>query len=123
MKNQYYLKDKKAEIIQTKSEQDSPGGMFVTKYYLVTKSPIWCYTRQLSEDLVFQAKAYGNNESRLFVFNQGTTVNLYDLIRYRGKWYQVTRVDTTDDYNTDVFVYVQDCPLGEIPKDDEIITE
>ena len=45
---------------------------------------------------------------------------MYDYVYYRDKWYEVTRVDTTDDYNTDVFVYVKDAPIGRQPSEDEL---
>ena len=49
-------------------------------------------------------------------------IELYDLILYREKWYQITRVDTEDDYNTDIFVYVKDAPRGSIPTADTLKT-
>lgn len=119
MKNQYYKKDKKALIHDAVSVQQS-GYMAKTYYVPRTPSAIWCYARQLSQDTVFEAKAYGDDENRFFVFNRGTVVDLYDLILYREKWYQVTRVDTEDDYNTDIFVYVKDAPRGSIPTADTL---
>ena len=111
MKNQYYKKDKKALIHDAVSVQQS-GYMAKTYYVPRTPSAIWCYARQLNQDTIF--------ESRFFVFNRGTVVELYDLILYREKWYQVTRVDTEDDYNTDIFVYVKDAPRGSIPSADTL---
>ena len=43
------------------------------------------------------------------------------MVRYRGKWYRVTRVDTKDDYNGEVFVYVENANGGWIPKNTEIM--
>lgn len=119
MRNQYFLKDKKALIYDSVSVSGS-GYMPKTYYVPRTPAPIWCYARQLSQDTVFQAAAYGEDESRYFVFNQGTVAELYDLILYREKWYQITRVDTEDDYNRDVFVYVKDAPRGSIPSADSL---
>lgn len=107
MKNQYFLKDKKALIYQVYNVKKS-GFATVPHYAPRTMSALWCYASQLSQRTVFEAKQFGEDETRFFVFNQGTEVKLYDAILYRGKWYEVTRVDTTDDYNTDVFVYVAD---------------
>lgn len=119
MKDQYFLKDKKARIYDAVNIY-APGGMPKTYYVPRTPSSIWCYARQLSQNTVFEAKAYGEDETRYFVFNRWTLVELYDLILYREKWYQVTRVDTEDDYNTDVFVYVKDAPKGSIPSPDSL---
>lgn len=116
MKNQYFLKDKKALIYAI--YYSTKSGRTEKKYYYPrTSSEIWCYARQLSQETVYEARLHGEDESRLFVFNQGTTVELYDLILYRSKWYQVTRVDTTNDYNTDIFVYAKDAPIGVVPKE------
>lgn len=106
MRNRYHLKDKKALIHDLVSVKNS--GYSPIKYYVPrTEAPIWCYASQLSQDAVFEAKHFGQNETRFFVFNKGTTVGLYDVILYRGGWYEVTRVDTEDDYNTDIYVYVR----------------
>lgn len=119
VKNQYFLKDKKALIYDAYYVTRS-GAMTKVYYYPRTASEIWCYASQLSQDTIFEAKSFGEEETRFFVFNQGTTVELYDLILYRSKWYEVTRVDTTDDYNSDVFVYAKDAPIGTIPKEDRL---
>lgn len=119
MKNQYYKKDKKALIHDAVSYAE-PGKMEKTYYVPRTPSAIWCYARQLSQETIFEAKSYGEDENRFFVFNRGTVVELYDLILYREKWYQVTRVDTEDDYNTDVIVYVKDVPRGSVPSADQL---
>lgn len=119
MKNQYFLKDKKAHIYDSVSVSGS-GYMPKTYYVPRTPAPIWAYASQLSQMTVFEAKTYGEDENYMFVFNQGTTAELYDLILYRNKWYQITRVDTTDDYNTDIFVYAKDAPRGSIPSEDSL---
>lgn len=119
MKNQYYLKDKTANIYKPVHVQER--GLMPKTYYVKRKSsPQWCYARQLSQNTIFEAKAYGEDESRFFVFSSGTVVELYDLISYRDKWYKVTRVDTEDDYNTDVFVYAQDAPTGSVPTNETL---
>lgn len=118
-KNIYYKKDKKALICDSINSQQI-GSMPKTYYVPRTPSALWCYARQLSQDTIFEARSHGENETRFFVFNRGTVVELYDLILYRDKWYEVTRVDTTDDYNTDVFVYVKDAPRGSVPSADTL---
>lgn len=114
MKNQYFLKDKKALIHESVSVSSSG---YKPKIYYVPRTPaaIWAYASQLSQMTVYEARSYGEDESYLFVFNQGTTAELYDLILYRNKWYQITRIDTKDDYNTDLFIYAKDAPKGSIP--------
>lgn len=119
MQNQYYLKDKNAQIYKEVHIQE-PGGFPKTEgYYPRSPNPIWCYSRQLSQDQRFAAAAWGESETRLFVFNYYTGIDLYNVISYRGKWYEITRVDTTDDYNGDLFVYVRDYK-GSTPTEDLI---
>ena len=43
------------------------------------------------------------------------------MIKYRGTWYRVTRIDTKDDYNGETFVYVENAKGGWIPKDADIM--
>lgn len=110
------LKDKKAQPYKMINYTEN-GGMPQRYYAAMTPSPIWCYTQQLSQSLTWEAKQYGDSETRLFVFNNGIDIATYDAIEYKGKWYGVTRVDTTDDYNTDIYVYVSDMST---PNEDKI---
>lgn len=122
MKNQYFLKDKKAQLYKKVSGGTNPIGCSLpASYYPAAPAPIWCYTRQLSQADSFQAKQFGEEETRLFVFNYHPHVDVYDLVQYRGKWYRITRADTADDYKGELFVYVQNAKGGYIPSDDEIM--
>lgn len=118
-KNQYFLKDKRAMIFKVYHVRNG----YNTTDHVAPISPapsLWCYSSQLSQTLVFVARTYSTDETRMFVFNPGYNVKTYDLIRYNGEWYQITRVDTTDDYKSDIFIYVKDCPRGSIPSSEEI---
>lgn len=120
-KNQYFLKDKKAQIYRkTESGYDKDGFPVSEKYYPIAPAQIWCYSRQLSQEAVYYSQMAGTNETRMFVFNHYKCISVYDLILYRGKWYTVSRVDTKDDQNGDVFVYAEDTKVRSIPKDSEI---
>lgn len=119
-KNQYYLKDKKAQIYRKTSERDPEGFSSIEKYYPIAPSPIWCYSSQLSQTDIFIAASYSQTETRFFVFNHYDGIEVYDMIKYKNAWYRVTRVDTADDYNGDVFVYIENAKGGWIPKDSEI---
>ena len=117
MKNQYNLKDKKAQLYKKEyGGQDSNGYSKPDNYYPAATAPIWCYTRQLSQDQIFAAMAYSQEETRLFVFNYYPHVEVYDVISYKSDWYEITRVDTTDDYKTDLFVYVKLLKRGVKPE-------
>ena len=105
--NHYFIKDKKAEIFDRLIVRDSMGGR-ITYYIPLSAAPLWCYAKQISASLYFAARAYQMEEKRLFVFNFNPDIAVYKLIRYRGQWYEITRVDTDEDYNGDMFVYVKD---------------
>lgn len=109
MKDQYFLKDKKADIFKNTGAggQDSEGYPLPDQWRPITPAPLWCYTKQLSQDQLYYSHAIGQEETRLFVFNNYPGIVLYDLIRYKGEWYQITRVDTKDDYKGDLFLYVK----------------
>ena len=123
MKNQYFKKDKKAQVyVEGERYQDAYGiwhdGSGV---YPIAASSLWCYARQNSQTLGFASGvAYINEESRFFVFNNNPNIKQGRLIRYKDKWFTIQRVDTNDDYNGDMFVYADDTPIGDTPKDSDI---
>lgn len=119
MKNQYYKKDKKIRIVGRYTTQ-TPGGYPTARYRYLFEGSIWAYTRQLSQDQIFQAQAYGAEETRLFVINYRTDLKLYYIIEYKGEYYTITRLDSSDDYNTELYVYVSNTKPGDTPRDGEI---
>lgn len=120
VKKQYYQKDKKAQIYKlVPGEKDPYGFRRDDKYKPVAPKPLWCYTKQMSQEQKFAAAAYGEKEERLFIFNFMPGIEVYDHILYKGDWYSVTRVDTTEDYNTELFIYVY--KERSAPKDDEFL--
>ena len=112
----YFKKDKRVKLITKYSYQDSIG-VRRTGYRYIVDGSIWAYARQLSQDQIFNAAQYGESESRLFVLNYRNDLKLYDFIEYRGAYYSITRLDTTDDYRGELFVYVKDSAQGDTPKD------
>lgn len=114
--NIYYKKDKKVKLITKSSTQDNYGN-YISVYRYITNSSIWAYANQLSQSQTFEAATYGDDEIRLFVLNYRNDLKVYDYIEYKNKYYTITRVDTKDDYNTELFVYVKDCARGDIPHD------
>lgn len=102
----YFLKDKKAQIFKKVTIINDKGRQ-VSSLEPITPV-IWCYTRQLSQGQIFAGMAFSQEETRLFVFNYREGVTLYNIIEYKGKKYEVTRVDTADDNKGELFVYVKD---------------
>jgi len=123
MKGQYFLKDKKATIYtRIPSYKDEHGVYRKGGYMPITAAPLWCYARQESQGLKYAAGQLNlNDESRMFVFNNNPHITQTCLILYRGEWYCISRVDTTDDYNGDMFIYVTEAAQGDRPKESEIV--
>ena len=112
----YFKKDKKVKLVTKHSEIDS-SGFYTTTYQYITNQALWAYASQLSQELTFTAHAYGTDETRLFVLNYRDDLETYDFIEYKGKYYQITRLDTADDYNGELFIYTKDAPRGDTPTD------
>ena len=113
MKSKTFLKDKQCRIAHLVQTVDDYGAPYERWEYL-TEDPLWCYTRQLSQDQVWQGMQFGTHEKRLFVLNYRSDISTGDLIEYRDRRYEVTRVDTECDYRGDLFVYVRDADQTEI---------
>lgn len=106
-KGLYFLKDKKCMVYQ---ESNAPRGVGEpAELEPVSETSLWCYSKQLTQGLTAASGVvYNNNETRLFVFNYNAEITQDAYIHYRDAWYKVTRVDTTDDYKGEMFVYVED---------------
>lgn len=118
----YFKKDKKAQIYKKVSKGQAPYGYSAGDYfYPIAPAQVWCYSSQLSQTDIFTAAAYSQSETRYFVFNHYKGVEVYDMIQYRGEWYRVTRVDTQDDYNGELFVYVENAKGGWTPGENDDI--
>lgn len=115
MKNQYFLKDKKVKLVTQTTGRDNWGNSTKIFKYLTDES-LWAYTSQLSQSETFSASQYGNNEVRMFVLNFRNDLKLSDFVEYKNKYYSITRLDTKDDYNGELFVYVRDATTAEAPK-------
>ena len=108
-KNQYFLKDKQAKIYHMTETGVDRYGIVQRQLVSISSTPLWCYSSQLSQNKLWIASSLDTSETRYFVFNNlGDKVKPLDYIKYRDKWYRITRVDTKDDYNGDMFIYVED---------------
>ena len=113
MKSKTFLKDKQCRIAHLVQTVDDYGAPFERWEYL-TDTPLWCFTRQLSQDQVWQGMQFGTKETRLFVLNYRDDLSVGDVVEYRDQRYEVTRCDTECDYRGDLFVYVRDADQATI---------
>ena len=111
----YFKKDKKVKLIRKDSSRTDSMGFPITVYKYITNQSLWAYATQLSQEQVFAAASYGEDEKRLFVLNYRNDLELYDIVEYKGKYYSITRLDTKDDYNGELFIYTKDTPRGDTP--------
>lgn len=119
-RSSYYLKDKKAMIYKQRDIAE-PGRMPKRKYVPIAYSPLWCFASQLSQDRIYIAMGAGVDENRYFVFNHLDGIEVDDNLKYNGKWYTITRVDTENDYNGDTFIYCND--MSSPPSDSDVLPE
>ena len=106
LKHMYRLKDKRADFFKCVKFQGERG---VTLHKAQAIATLWCYTQNLSGDIVNSRLVIENKETRLFIFNFRADIAQGDFVRYRDSWYEITRVNTTDDYNDELYSYVRDC--------------
>lgn len=120
-RNQGRLKDKKIKVYR-KTTGPNEVGIPTTQYKPIHPGTLWAYFRQLSGREVFEAKAVQVTEEVLFVVNwhqlitPDMTTALY--IEYKGRWYNITRIDPFEDYKNDIQIYAQ---LGKRPTADTIV--
>ncbi|MDY6086613.1 MAG: phage head closure protein [Succiniclasticum sp.] len=97
------LKDKKIDILKTTYEKDEEG--FQKEILIVVFENVWAYFRQLSGDEYFAAATTNYKEEVLFQINYNPDVNRYNVIRYNGYLYEITRVDNFEGYKNDLTIY------------------
>ena len=105
------LKDKKVKILLYTETEDSAG--FPVRGYMPvhSNSTVWAYFKHLSASLYFASHQTNLNEEVIFTVNWLKclrNVNTDSLkVLYDGSLYQVTRVDTYEDYKRDINLYAK----------------
>ena len=97
------LKDKKIQIMQQVTTY-TPEGFGNTTLQSVG-SPIWAYFRQLSGKERFAAATVISEEEVLFTINYRADITTAHVIQYKGRLYDITRVDTFEGYKEDITLY------------------
>ena len=94
-------------MIYKNTKINNNAGNWSMKWTPISALPLWCFTQNLSGSILYNPLIIENEETRLFVFNYLPNVEQGYYIFYREKWYEVTRVNSTGDYNDEIFVYVK----------------
>jgi len=97
------LKDKKIEIMAQVVTRDEHG--IGTTTLQPVGSPVWAYFRQLSGKEVFAAATTNYKEEVRFTINYRADINTTHVIKYKGKLYDITRVDVFEGYKEDITLY------------------
>lgn len=96
------LKDKKIELLRQVHKRDEMG---ITTTTLESTGTVWAYFRHLSGKEVFAAATVNYKEEVLFQVNYRTDLATANLIRYNGRLYNITRIDTFEGYKQDLALY------------------
>ena len=96
------LKDKKIELLR---QVHTRAEMGITTTTLESMGTVWAYFRHLSGKEVFAAATVNYREEVLFQVNYRTDLTTANVIRYNGRLYNITRIDTFEGYKQDLKLY------------------
>jgi SPP1 family predicted phage head-tail adaptor len=106
-----HLKDRKVTIYKSESTIDDHGYV-EEKWRPLSRAGLWAYSRQLSAKEFFAAAAHQHQEERLFVINWRADILPGMTIHYKGKWYDIVRVDPFEDYKEDLKLSAKESNRG-----------
>lgn len=95
------LKDKRIEIQETKYVSDKYGNRIKQT---VTIATVWAYFRQLSGNEIYRITTQ-TEETVLFQIGYRTDITTANTIVYKGKTYNITRIDVFEGYKSDLVLY------------------
>ena len=95
------LKDKRIEIQESRYTTDKYGNH---KKELVTIATVWAYCRQLSANEIYRVTTQ-TEEKVLFQIGYRNDITTANTIVYRGKTYNITRIDVFEGYKSDLVLY------------------
>lgn len=103
------LKDKKIELFEFRHTTDDIGNQ-IEEEVLLTPTPIWAYFRQLSGQEYFAAASTQSTEEVVFTINWRNDISTYTEVKYKGKRYNITRIDPFEGYKSDISLYCKLAP-------------
>ena len=99
------LKDKKIEIYKKEYITDDIGNQ-TEEWVNLTPTPIWAYFRQLSgTERAGAAISEMPIEEIMFKVNYRTDLTTYHVIKFKGIYYEITRIDPFEGYKEDISIY------------------
>jgi head-tail adaptor len=108
------LKDKRIRVYRTTFTKDAIGNL-IPGHELVA-GPVWAYFRQIGGNEYYAAAAAQiPGEEVMFQVNWRPDYDTATIIVYRGKVYDLTRIDTFEGYKADIRLYCKLDPQAEPP--------
>ena len=100
-----HIKDKKITILQATYIQDECGGSEAIWNPLPGAENIWAYYRQTSGSEYFEAARVNIKEEAVFEINWRNDIDAYMRVEFKGRRYQITRIDDFEGYKEDLKIY------------------
>lgn len=107
------LKDKKIEIWSA-TEEVNDNGFPETVWKPIHAGTLWAYYRQLSAKEFWTSNALNQTEDAVFTINWRNDLDSSLLIKYAGKFYDISRIDDYEGYKQDLSIY---CSLATVYPD------
>ena len=95
------LKDKKIEIRGVQYVSDKYGNRRKETFTIAT---VWAYFRQLSGNEIYRVTTQ-TEETVMFQIGYRDDITTANTIVYRGKTYNITRIDVFEGYKSDLVLY------------------
>mgnify|MGYP000430169559 FL=1 len=99
------IKDKKITILATRYEENEIGDRIEITEPLPGGENIWAYYRQASANEFFGAAATQYKVEAIFDINWRNDIDTSMKIVYKGKTYNITRIDDFEGYKGDIRIY------------------
>lgn len=102
------LKDKKIQILEMHGGdgETNDNGFPIPKYWEpIHEGMLWAYYRQLSGKEFFASATLNQTEEICFTVNWRADLSTYMIIYFRGKFYEITRIDDYEGYKRDLNIY------------------
>lgn len=99
------LKDKKIRILHDVS--GSEGGWDAQDWRPLHDGGLWAYYRYLSGSEYHASATVNEAEEVVFYINWRNDVTPAMLIKYNGKFYDITRIDDFEGYKNDLSIYAK----------------
>lgn len=101
----FHLKDKKISILEQKLIPDGEGGFIEGWVPIPGGENIWAYYRQTSGKEFYAAAQVNSKEEAVFEINWRNDIDTTMRISFRGKQYEITRIDDFEGYKKNLTIY------------------